>query len=71
MFIESYGSEDKTTRKTSMKHFKYHLMEILVRENRHPKTKTDLAVAANIPVTPTQQTGLFLFCLNQNVSGGQ
>lgn len=46
-------------------------MEILVRENRLPKTKMDLAVAANIPVTPTQQTGLFLFCLNQNVSGGQ
>lgn len=50
---------------------KYHLMETLVTENRLLKTKTDFAVAANIPVKPTQQTGLFLFCLNQNVSGGQ
>jgi len=50
---------------------KYHLMKILVRENRLLKTKTDLAVAANIPVMPSQQTGLFSLCLNQNLSGGQ
>lgn len=46
-------------------------MEILVRENRLLKNKMDLAVAANIPGMLTHQIGLFLFYLNQNVSGGQ
>lgn len=46
-------------------------MEILARENKPLRTKPDLAVAANIPVMPTQQTGLVLLCLIQVVSGWQ